>query len=135
MTREVRDACLCLRVHRAARALAGRFDHALRPLGLINGQFSLLMSLNRPESPEMGAVASLPKGGGCLRAPFPSAEELAAELAAAQQFYCDQLGLKNYLLCSLHRGLERCRTLVSRGLARFAMLQERPSLTLGSRLA
>jgi len=55
----VRDTCLCLHVQRAARALARRFDRALRPVGLTNGQFSLLMSLNRPEPPEMGAVASL----------------------------------------------------------------------------
>ena len=55
----VRDSCLCLHVQRAARALARRFDHALRPLGLTNGQFSLMMSLNRPEAPTIGAVASL----------------------------------------------------------------------------
>ena len=55
----VRDSCLCLHVQRAARALARRFDDALRPIGLTNGQFSLLMSLNRPEPPDMGAVASL----------------------------------------------------------------------------
>jgi len=55
----VRDCCLCLHVQRAARALARRFDEALRPLGLTNGQFSLLMSLNRPEPPGMAAVASL----------------------------------------------------------------------------
>jgi len=46
-------------VQRAARALARRFDDALRPIGLTNGQFSLLMSLNRPEPPDMGSVASL----------------------------------------------------------------------------
>jgi len=55
----VRDSCLCLHVLRAARALARRFDTALRPLGLTNGQFSLMMSLNRPEAPTIGAVASL----------------------------------------------------------------------------
>jgi DNA-binding MarR family transcriptional regulator len=55
----VRDSCLCLHVQRAARALARRFDDALRPLGLTNGQFSLMMSLNRPEPPAMAAVASL----------------------------------------------------------------------------
>ena len=55
----VRDACLCLHVQRAARALARRFDDALRPIGLTNRQFSLMMSLNRPEPPDMGAVASL----------------------------------------------------------------------------
>jgi DNA-binding MarR family transcriptional regulator len=55
----VRDCCLCLHVQRAARALARRFDEALRPLGLTNGQFSLLMSLNRPAPPAMGTVAEL----------------------------------------------------------------------------
>src|SRR5580700_6054 len=58
-TLRVRDCCLCLHVQRAARALARRFDDALRPLGLTNGQFSLMMSLNRPEPPGMAAVASL----------------------------------------------------------------------------
>jgi DNA-binding MarR family transcriptional regulator len=58
-TLRVRDCCLCLHVQRAARALARRFDEALRPLGLTNGQFSLMMSLNRSEPPGMGAVASL----------------------------------------------------------------------------
>jgi len=55
----VRDSCLCLHVQRAARALARRFDDVLRPLGLTNGQFSLMMSLNRPKQPGMAAVASL----------------------------------------------------------------------------
>src|SRR3954447_16490336 len=55
----VRDTCLCLHVQRTARALARRFDEALKPLGLTNGQFSLLMSLNRPDPPSMGSVAAL----------------------------------------------------------------------------
>ncbi|WP_265974736.1 MarR family winged helix-turn-helix transcriptional regulator [Brucella intermedia] len=55
----VRDTCLCLHVQRAARALARRFDDALRPVGLTNGQFSLLMSLNRPVPPPMKPVAEL----------------------------------------------------------------------------
>ena len=55
----VRDCCLCLHVQRAARALARRFDEVLRPFDLTNGQFSLLMSLNRPAPPPMGPVASL----------------------------------------------------------------------------
>jgi DNA-binding MarR family transcriptional regulator len=46
-------------VQRAARVLARRFDEAFRPLGLTNGQFSLMMSLNRPEAPGMASVASL----------------------------------------------------------------------------
>jgi DNA-binding MarR family transcriptional regulator len=58
-TLEVRDTCLCLHLQRAARAVARRFDEKLRPLGLTNGQFSLLMSLNRPEPPTIGSVATL----------------------------------------------------------------------------
>lgn len=58
-TLRVRDCCLCLHVQRAARALARRFDQALRPLGLTNGQFSLMMSLNRPEPPAIGSIAEL----------------------------------------------------------------------------
>ncbi len=56
-THRVRDACLCLHARRAARSLGRRFDEAFRPLGLTNGQFSLLAALNRPEPPSMGAVA------------------------------------------------------------------------------
>src|SRR5579871_6569592 len=55
----VRDCCLCLHVQRAARALARRFDEVFRPLDLTNQQFSLLMSLNRPEPPGMAAVAAV----------------------------------------------------------------------------
>lgn len=55
----VRDTCLCLHVQRAARALARRFDNAMKPIGLTNGQFSLMMSLNRPQPAPMGQVASL----------------------------------------------------------------------------
>ena len=55
----VRDTCLCLHLQRAARAIARRFDEVLRPLGLTNGQFSLLMSLNRAEPPTIGSVAAL----------------------------------------------------------------------------
>jgi DNA-binding MarR family transcriptional regulator len=58
-TLEVRDACLCLHVQRAARALARKFDEVLRPLDLTHGQFSLLTSLNRPEPPTLGSVAAL----------------------------------------------------------------------------
>ena len=58
-TLHVRDTCLCLHVQRAARALARRFDTALKPLNLNNGQFSLMMALNRPEPAPMGPVADL----------------------------------------------------------------------------
>jgi DNA-binding MarR family transcriptional regulator len=59
ITHRVRDSCLCLHLQRAARALARRFDEALRPVGLTSGQFSLLMSLNRAEPPTMGQVSAL----------------------------------------------------------------------------
>jgi DNA-binding MarR family transcriptional regulator len=58
-THHVRDHCLCLHVQQAARALARRFDAALRPAGLTQGQFSLLTSLNRAEPPTIGSVANL----------------------------------------------------------------------------
>lgn len=58
-TQLVRESCLCLHVQRAARALARRFDDAFRALGLTNGQFSLMMSLHRPEPPGMASVAGL----------------------------------------------------------------------------
>lgn len=58
-THHIRDTCLCLHVQRAARTVARRFDEALRPYGLTNGQFSLLTALNRPAPPPMAAVASL----------------------------------------------------------------------------
>ncbi|QUD87385.1 MarR family winged helix-turn-helix transcriptional regulator [Phenylobacterium montanum] len=58
-THEVRDACLCLHVQRAARRLARRFDDAFRPVGLTSGQFSLLMGLNRPEPASIGSLAGL----------------------------------------------------------------------------
>jgi len=68
-TLHIRDTCLCLHVQRAARSLARRFDDALRPCGLTNGQFSLLNALNRPGDQDgpadqkalvsMAAVASL----------------------------------------------------------------------------
>ncbi|MCV3273361.1 MarR family winged helix-turn-helix transcriptional regulator [Roseobacter sinensis] len=57
VTHEVRDRCLCLHLQRAARAIARRFDEALRPVGLTHGQYSLLMALNRPGAPRVGELA------------------------------------------------------------------------------
>lgn len=56
-TLEVRDSCLCLFAQRAARSLARRFDIALKPLGLTNQQFSLMMTLNRPDPASLGPLA------------------------------------------------------------------------------
>jgi DNA-binding MarR family transcriptional regulator len=58
-TCRVRDTCLCLHLQRAARAIARRFDAVFRPFDLTNGQFSLLMSLNRAEPANMRGVANL----------------------------------------------------------------------------
>lgn len=58
-TRYVAERCLCFAAQRAARMLARRFDQALAVLGITNGQFSLMMSLNRPEPPVMRDVAKL----------------------------------------------------------------------------
>ena len=58
-TIRVRDTCLCLHLQQAARAVARHFDASLRPLGLTNGQFSLLMSLNRPGPATIGGVSDL----------------------------------------------------------------------------
>ena len=58
-TLRVRDCCLCLHIQRAARTLARKFDDALRPVDLTNGQFSMLMSLNRPQPATMSSVANL----------------------------------------------------------------------------
>src|SRR5262249_59755548 len=59
VTHKVRDTCLCLHLQRAARALARRFDEALRPFDLTSGQYSMMMSLNQPEPPSIGSIASL----------------------------------------------------------------------------
>lgn len=59
VTKEVYGRCLCLGMHRAARTLARRFDEALKPFGLSHGQYSLLMSLNRPQPPRLGETAAL----------------------------------------------------------------------------
>jgi DNA-binding MarR family transcriptional regulator len=58
VTHEVRDRCLCFRAQRAARVLARRFDAALRPFALTSGQFSLMIALNRPEAPRLGALGT-----------------------------------------------------------------------------
>jgi len=57
MARGVAQACLCLHVQRAARALGRYFDDVFRPVGLTSGQFSLMMSLNRPSAPTITETA------------------------------------------------------------------------------
>lgn len=57
-TFEVYNRCLCFGVHRAARTLARRFDEAFAPLGITHGQYSLMISLNRPAPPRLGETAA-----------------------------------------------------------------------------
>ena len=54
---EIRDSCLCLAAQRAARRLARRFDALFAPLGLTNGQFSLLVALSGQWTPRLGELA------------------------------------------------------------------------------
>lgn len=56
-TQMVGESCLCFRVQRASRAIGRRFDEALRPVGLTNWQFSLLMTLNRPSPLTVNGLA------------------------------------------------------------------------------
>ncbi len=54
---QIRDQCLCLAAQRAARKLARRFDRLFAPLGLTNGQFSMLVALSGQWQPRMGELA------------------------------------------------------------------------------
>jgi DNA-binding MarR family transcriptional regulator len=57
LTPKVRMTCMCLHVQRAARAMARRYDDALKPAGLTNGQYSLMMVLNAADSPTMQIIS------------------------------------------------------------------------------
>lgn len=54
---EIRDRCLCLATQRAARVLARRFDRLFAPLGITNGQFSILVALSGQWRPRLGELA------------------------------------------------------------------------------
>ncbi|MEZ5666349.1 MAG: MarR family winged helix-turn-helix transcriptional regulator [Alphaproteobacteria bacterium] len=56
--RMVRESCMCLHLQRTARTVGRRYDAALRPLGLSNGQFSLMVALVRPVPLTVGALAA-----------------------------------------------------------------------------
>ena len=56
-TRHILDHCLGLHLQHAARAVARRFDEALRPLNLTNGQFELFVLLGRTPAGRIAAVA------------------------------------------------------------------------------
>jgi DNA-binding MarR family transcriptional regulator len=56
----VAETCLCGHIQRASRALGRRFDRHLRPLGLNNWQFSLLMAIvNEPLPPSVGSLSEI----------------------------------------------------------------------------
>lgn len=57
VAREVRDQCLCFAAQRTARALARRFDRLFAPLGLTNGQFSMMVAMGGMGQPKLGAMA------------------------------------------------------------------------------
>lgn len=54
---QIRDTCLCLATQRAARLLARRFDRVFAPLGLTNGQFSMMVALSGQWQPRLGELA------------------------------------------------------------------------------
>jgi DNA-binding MarR family transcriptional regulator len=54
---EVRDTCQCFAAQRHARQLARRFDAIFHPLGLTNGQFSLMVALAAPRPWRVNALA------------------------------------------------------------------------------
>lgn len=54
---DIRDHCLCLATQRAARVLARRFDRLFAPLGITNGQFSILVALSGQWQPRLGELA------------------------------------------------------------------------------
>lgn len=57
MAASVEQMCLSFAAQKAARALGRRYDAALRPTGLSNWQFTLLMMLIREEPPTISALA------------------------------------------------------------------------------
>jgi DNA-binding MarR family transcriptional regulator len=56
-THEVRDRCLCLHLQRAARRRRAALRRGAAAGGLSNGQYSLLIALNRPEPPRITDLA------------------------------------------------------------------------------
>lgn len=54
---QVHQDCVCLSLRRAARSVARRYDEALRPLDLNNGQFSMLNVVAGLQPASVQAVA------------------------------------------------------------------------------
>ena len=55
---EVRDQCLCFAAQRSARELARRFDRLFLPLGITNGQFSMMVAMGGMGAPKLGELAN-----------------------------------------------------------------------------
>lgn len=51
------ENCVCLHMQSASRAIARHFDGALRPLGLTNWQFAVLLALHRAAPVAIGDLA------------------------------------------------------------------------------
>ena len=54
---EVRDTCLCFATQKAARVLARRFDQLFAPLGITNGQYSMMVAMTGMGAPKLGQLA------------------------------------------------------------------------------
>jgi len=52
----VGESCNCLALKSAARTVARRYDEALRPVGLNNGQFSMLVAVSAMQSASIQAL-------------------------------------------------------------------------------
>lgn len=57
--REIHDGCFCLALQRAARAVARRYDLALKPIGMTSGQFSIMTVVSGPEPLPLTKAARL----------------------------------------------------------------------------
>ena len=55
---DIRDQCLCLAAQRALRVVVRRFDRVFAPLGLTNGQFSMMVALAGTWQPRLGELAA-----------------------------------------------------------------------------
>lgn len=53
------SSCACLALRRAARGVARRYDEALRPVDLNNGQFSMLTAIGGLGEARLPAIARL----------------------------------------------------------------------------
>ena len=54
----LKSTCVCLNLQKAARAVARLHDAALRPAGLTNTQFGVMMMLMRPQPPTITALSA-----------------------------------------------------------------------------